>query len=312
MESFLVTTSHPVGFLNGHYLPADQISVSVADAGFVMGATVAEQIRTFAGKPFLLNEHLGRLRRSLTIVDVDPGMTDQQLTEAVTTVTQRNHALLAADDDLGINLFVTPGLYPTMAQGRDAGPQVGIITYPLPFARWMDKYQSGHTLLTASVRQVPASCWPAELKCRSRMHYFLADREVRRIDPAAQALMLDQQGHVCETPTANIVAYFHQQGLVSPPREAILPGISLMYLQSLAQQLSIPITFETLAVDQLLAADEILLTGTSMCLQPVVTLNDQPVGSGRPGEVYQSLLSQWSRSVGVDIRAQAALCGQRR
>ena len=61
-----------------------------------------------------------------------------------------------------------------------------------------------------------------------------------------------------------------------------------------------------LGVSDLLAADEVLLASTSACLLPVRSLNGQPIGDGRPGPAFESLLSAWSERVGVDVRAQAA------
>jgi branched-subunit amino acid aminotransferase/4-amino-4-deoxychorismate lyase len=52
-------------------------------------------------------------------------------------------------------------------------------------------------------------------------------------------------------------------------------------------------------------ADEVLLTGTSICVLPVTRFNQRPIGAGRPGEVFSRLLAAWSESVGLDIAAQA-------
>ena len=298
--------------MNGQFVSADQVSISVADTGFIMGVTVAEQLRTFAGKVFLLAEHLQRLRRSLEIVQVNPGFTDGQLSDAVQRLAQHNHALQCAPvndtsngGDIGINIFVTPGLYSTMSTRADTGPTVGIVTYPLPFHRWSDHYETGAALRTATPRQVPNTCWPAELKCRSRMHYFLAGREIRAKYPSAQPLLLDQDGNVSETPIANVIAFIENEGLVSPPRDAILPGISLAYLESLAAQLGVPMRFRQLSSSDLRRSQEVLLTSTPFCLQPVVEIDGEPVGAGRPGPIYSKLLGTWSDSVGVDILLQA-------
>ncbi len=49
------------------------------------------------------------------------------------------------------------------------------------------------------------------------------------------------------------------------------------------------------------AADEVLLTSTSMCVLPVTRFNGRPIGAGRPGKVFGDLLAAWSRLAGVDI-----------
>lgn len=295
-----------IAYLNGQLLPASQLAISVFDTGFVQGVTVAEQLRTFGGRLFRLEPHLERLRRSLDIIDVDPGLTNAELIELAEHIARHNHTLLAAGDDLGLSAFVTPGPYagftPADANSR---PTVCLHTFAVAFHTFAEKYARGQSLVVTDVAQVPPTCWPPELKCRSRMHYFLADRAARRIDPAARALMLDGGGGVTEASTANVVAHFPNEGLVSPPREKILPGISVAVMGELAKQLGVPFSYRDLTVGELARADELFLTSTSPCVLPVTRLNGQPIGDGRPGELLGRLLAAWSELVGVDIVAQA-------
>jgi branched-subunit amino acid aminotransferase/4-amino-4-deoxychorismate lyase len=58
---------------------------------------------------------------------------------------------------------------------------------------------------------------------------------------------------------------------------------------------------------ELAAADEILMSSTSACLVPVTRLNGRPVGTGRPGQLWQDLINDWSAAVGVDIVAQTSV-----
>ncbi len=52
-------------------------------------------------------------------------------------------------------------------------------------------------------------------------------------------------------------------------------------------------------------ADELFITSTSICLQPIVRVDGETVGDGRPGPLYRQLLTAWSEKVGVDIAGQA-------
>ena len=172
----------PLAYLNGHFVPASSATISPVDAGFVLGAAVAEQLRTFGGRIFHLDDHLARLCHSLAIVGVELGMPAASLGEIAVELAARNRQLLHPDDDLGVAMIVTPGLYAGYGGPGTPSPTVCLHTYPLPFDRWADKYASGQALVTTDVRQVPSDCWPAELKCRSRMHYFLADRKAAAME----------------------------------------------------------------------------------------------------------------------------------
>lgn len=300
--------SEPLAYLNGSYVPFSQAAISVTDGGFVQGVTVAEQLRTFGGKLFRLDQHLSRLARSLSIVGIELGMSVEKLGEIALELAARNHGLLEAGDDLGLSMFVTPGPYSTFSSSTvPSGPTIGVHTYPLPFQLWHEKYEQGESLVVTDVMQVPSACWPTELKCRSRMHYYLADKQARQIEPGARALMLNEQGCVTEASTANILVYYRDVGLVSPPKEMILPGVSAAVAQELARSLGIPFSYRPLTVDDVATADEVLLCSTSPCVWPVTRLNGRPIADGKQGEVARGLLAAWSKLVGLDIPAQARL-----
>jgi branched-subunit amino acid aminotransferase/4-amino-4-deoxychorismate lyase len=297
--------SEPQAFLNGRFLPASRAAISMVDGGFVQGTTVAEQLRTFGGALFRLDPHLERLFHSLSIVQVDPRLTGEQFAAAARQLAEHNHALVAPGDDLGLVIFVTPGPYATMLPGGTGEPTVGMHTFPLRFNLWAKRYADGQSLATTDVAQVPAACWPSELKCRSRMHYYLADLQAHARHPGSRALMVDGEGFVTETTTSNVVLYEQPTGIVTPPRRKILPGISLAVLWELAATLGVQVVERDFKPDALTAADEVFLTGTSACMLPVVRLNRQPIGGGRPGPMFARLMSAWNKLVGLDVIEQA-------
>lgn len=263
-----------------------------------------EQMRTFGGQLFQLDEHLHRLRRSLKIVGIDELDMGALKTDAE-VIASHNHSMLQSGDDLGLTLIVTPGFCAAAAHDGDPGPTVGMYTTPLPFHRWADKYSTGETLIVSSIRQIPGNCWPAELKCRSRMHYFLADREAHRRKPGARALLLDQDGWVSEASTASVILYREHEGLVVPPPEKVLPSVSVGVLQLLAEQLGIAFVRRDISIDDVCSADEVFLSSTSPCMLPVVAVDDLPIGAGAPGEVFRKMIECWGSLVGLDIVAQA-------
>jgi branched-subunit amino acid aminotransferase/4-amino-4-deoxychorismate lyase len=297
--------NEPQAYLNGRFVPASQAVVSVTDGGFVQGTTVAEQLRTFGGKIFRLAEHLERLFHSLAIVQVEPGLSRAQFTEIAEQVVEYNHPQLTPGDDLGLAIVVTPGAYGAMAGSASSGPTICLHTFPLRFAVWASKYEQGQALATTDVLQVPRECWPSELKCRSRMHYYLADRQASARLPGSRAVMLDQDGFVVEATTANIVAFDHNVGLITPPRAKILPGISLAVLAELAATAGLLMVERDFRPADLARADEVFLTSTSPCIQPVTSFNGQPIGAGQPGPTFAKLIAAWSQHVGLDIVAQA-------
>jgi branched-subunit amino acid aminotransferase/4-amino-4-deoxychorismate lyase len=289
----------PWAYINGEWIPSTQLHIAVDDIGFLLGATVTERLRTFGGHVFRLNEHLQRLRRSLEIVGLDAESITSTVADAITEFLQRNRGKIVARDDWSIVAFVTPGI---SGSGR---PTICVHGHPLPFHLWAVQFDAGVRVVVSDTRQVPTNCWPAELKCRSRMHYYLADRSAAAQRPGARAILLDQDGFVAEASTANVLVYRDGEGLVSPPHEHILAGVSLGVVHELAGQIGVPLVTRPLSVAELHAADEAMLTSTSICVLPIVECDGRAVGDGKPGSIYRRLLTAWSEFVGLDVAEQA-------
>jgi branched-chain amino acid aminotransferase len=294
----------PIAYLNGRFLPAASATISPTDAGFVQGSTVAEQLRTFGGRIFRLDDHLARLEHSLALIGVAPGVDRAAFVAAAQEIVAHNHRLLDPADDLGLSIFVTPGEYPAYSPPGPTVPVVCLHTYPLPFRLWAAKYRTGQTLRTTDIQQVPACCWPPSIKCRSRIHYHLADRQAAAAEPGARALMLDEDGHVTEASTANILIAEGEE-LAAPPQESVLPGISQAEILELASRLGIDTMHRPLRLDDVAGADEVLLSSTPFCLLPVTRLNGRAIGEGVPGPMFRRVLAAWNEHVGVDVGAQA-------
>lgn len=289
-------------YLNGAWVDESRLAISIGDPGFAQGVTITERLRTFGGRVWRTAEHLERLRRSAAIVGIAEAVVDE-IGAAIAQYADRLAAMRDPADDWGVVAFATPGV--------GGEPTRCVHGMPLPFGRWAHQYAEGVRLRTSDVRQTPASCWPPELKCRSRMHYYLADRQAEQCDPGARALLLDQQGYVGEASTANVVMYNDGEGIVSPPLTKVLPGVSVAVLRELAAARGVPFVERDLSLEEFRAADEAWLASTSLCLLPIVRCDDRPIGSGEPGPRFAQMLGAWNEAVGLDIAAQAVAFANR-
>jgi branched-subunit amino acid aminotransferase/4-amino-4-deoxychorismate lyase len=232
------------------------------------------------------------------------------LTNLAHDLVARNASPLLPEQDLALVLLATPGpvgYYSGQAGGAgDGEPTFAMHTFVLPFARYRRLFEEGAALVVPSTRHVPAVCVDPRLKQRSRLHWWLAEREAQRIEPGAAALLLDLNGHVTETAAANFLIV-RGGVVVSPPRHSILGGISLQVVEELCGELGVPFEERTLAVHDCLNADEAMLASTPYCLAGVRRFNGAELPW--PGEVYQRLLAAWGERVGLDIRGQILTAG---
>ncbi|MEE3370538.1 MAG: aminotransferase class IV [Planctomycetota bacterium] len=306
--------SETIVYLNGRFVPETEAHISLYDMAVVLGATVTEMTRTFHHQPFRLNDHVDRLYKSLRYIGVDVGLPPADLTEATLRVVKHNSGCIHKEDELGIVHFVTGGEFHEYvgSAGRAARvqPTVCVHTFPIPFHYFAEKLRQGAHVVTPTVRHIPAQCIDPKMKCRSRMHYFLAERQARLVDPDALCLMLDLDGNVTETSGSNFLIV-ERGTIVSPPRHLILPGISRATVVDLAAQLKIPFEERLIRLHDVANADEALSTTTPYCLCPVTRINGMPIGDGKPGPVFHRLAEAWSELVGMDIVAQIVAGAER-
>jgi branched-chain amino acid aminotransferase len=295
--------SDPVAYLNGQWVPQAHMALPVSDAGFVMGATVVDFVRTFRHQLDRWPEHLRRFRQNIHDAPIDNfHCTDEELAGVAHELTRRNASLLGPHQELVLILFATPG--PIGYYAGAAGPAnatLGMHTFPLPFERYRDMIRRGAWLRVASVRALPPECVPPNIKHRSRLHWWRAEQDVAKIDGGeSKALLLNAAGHVTETSFANIVIV-RGRDLISPRRSTILPGLSLQMIEDLCPEAGLRFRESDLTVADCLSADAMLLGGTAFCLARVERLNDTVLPSS---DVLNRLLSAWNKRVGVDIHAQ--------
>lgn len=299
--------TEPIAFLNGEFLPASETKINIFDSGVVVGATVTEMARTFGHKLFRLDEHLHRMKNSLHYVGFDVGMTMSEIGDVLEKLVENNAPMIHEDDDLGVVLFITAGGIPTYAAGPhievSRKPTVCAHTFPLAFELYKEEMEKGTHVVTPSTRHIPPQCFASNMKCRSRMHLFLADKEARLVDPHALALLLDLEGNVTETTRANFLIV-ENGTIVSPPLNNILPGISRATIIDLAGKLGIPYEERNFQTFQVINAEEAFTGSTPYCMMPVTKINGAEIGTGKPGPVFEKLITAWSEEVGLDIRKQ--------
>ena len=289
---------------NGRYLPVDQAVLSVEDVGIVHGISLTEMIRTFSSRLYEPTRHLTRLFKSAERIGIPVQFSMDEVQRHLEEVVAHNRKLSPDWQELGAIIFATPGLNRTYTGGMgDDQPTLVIHTFDLPGELWNRAVKQGQHLAISTVPQVPEACLPPTVKYRSRLAFYLADRETRARYPDASAILLDQNGMVRETGTANLFLVKNDQ-LWTAPRQTVLPGISREIVIEIAKELGLQVHEEDFLPGELEAADEIFTTSTPYCLLGVSRLNGKPVSNRFPGKITRLLLETWNKRIGVDIHAQ--------
>ncbi len=269
----------PVAFLNGAFSPLETARISPLDRGFLYGDAVYEVIPVYAGRPFLLAEHLARLERSLhelSIPQPHPAAQWlailQQLITANGGGTMYVYLQVSRGSEWGRNHAIPAGLAPTVfafaaelpAEDSPAGtPGVRAIT--APDCRW-NRCDIKSTNLLGNVLAKTAAAAVGATET-----IFLADGELRE---GSSSAILVVHGDTVRAPVES---------------RAILPSTSRRLALKLATEAGLRVHVGPVPVAALVAADEVWMCNATRALLPVVAIDDRPVGDGRPGRHWHAV-----------------------
>jgi len=278
-----------VAYIDGQFCSHADAKISVFDHGLLYGDGVFEGIRVYSGRIFKLRSHLVRLFQSARFID----LSIRQSLEEIETIT-RETVKRSGMADAYIRLVVTRGVGPLGVNPKQCvSPSVIVIVDKLAVYA-AEKYETGITLITSSVRQKNPSVLSSRAKTLNYLPNMMAKLEALR-SGADEALLLNDQGFVSECVGENVFAVCRTPSgktrVLTPDVSCgILEGVTRNTIIDLAAQHGIEIQATQLTLFDLYTADEIFLTGTGAEIVPVVNIDGRTVGSGRCGAITQKLL----------------------
>lgn len=262
-------------YLNGEFLPVESAKISVLDRGFIFGDGVYEVLPVYNGHLFRLAEHLQRLENSLQAIRLANPLSRQQWSDLLTQLVAHNHG-----GDQSVYLQVTRGpakrehnfphsIHPTVfmmseaIQAQPPSPGVKAITYP--DIRWQ--------------------------RCDIKAVALLANVLLRQqaVDVGAVETILIRDGYVMEGAASNVFVVIDGIAMTPPKSQYILPGITRDLILEVMQANQLPYQEVAITETQLRSAAEIWVTSSVREILPITTLDEQTVGSGKPGPIWSQV-----------------------
>ncbi|HCI85918.1 MAG TPA: branched-chain amino acid aminotransferase [Dehalococcoidia bacterium] len=291
-----------VAYFNGEIVPESEVKVPFRDRGFKYGDAVFDMTRTFGHKIFKLETHIERFYNSLKYVDINPGMTAEEMVAKTREVMEANLHLLGPDDDFWVGQRVSRGV--DLVGGdmweTDGGPNVIIECAPLPLKPRARLYRDGIDVLVPSVRRTPPEALSPRAKSHNYLNLIMADMEAKAQDPEAWAILLDTRGFLTEGIGSNIFTV--KDGVIYTPKEQyVLGGISRETAIEMAGRIDVPVVAKDIDLFDAMTADEIFLTSTSLCICGVRTFQGREIGDGSPaGPITKALMDAYVDFVDFD------------
>jgi branched-chain amino acid aminotransferase len=281
-----------VVYVNGQIRPAAEATVPVFDHGFLYGEGIYETLRTYGRQPFLFDRHIRRLRQSAALMALPVPFSDAELLERVRATMAAHPAL----DEAYIRILLTRGVG-ELSYALSACPTPTLVIIVKPFTGPAERtFSEGIRLSLVSVRRNHPQALNPMIKSNNLLNNALAMQEALPRG-ADEALMQNQAGELVECSQSNFFVVRAGAVLTPPLSAGLLPGITREFVMELAGALGLPCREARLTPADLATVDEAFITGTTREVTPVVAIDEQRVGTGRPGGITARLLAAFRAKI---------------
>lgn len=273
-------------YLNGEFTELQNAKISVMDRGFIFGDGVYEVVPVYGGHLFRFDQHMARLDRSLAELRIDNPLTHTQWADLAHELIARHaqSTQTAADQlDQLVYIQITRG--------------VALRDHVMPSNIAPTVFAMSNVMVPASAaqRSQGVACVTADdfrwQKAHIKSTSLLGAVFARQIsfDAGAIETIMFRDGFLSEAAASNVWVVKDGQVLGPPKDHLVLEGIRYGLIEEICRGQGLGFTLRRISREEVLQADELLLSSATKEVLAVTTLDARPVGLGRPGPVYAQL-----------------------
>lgn len=286
MTNFLIN-------INGEIQNQQNAKISVLDRGFLYGDSVYEATRTFNRKIFRLDQHIDRLFESAEKIYLIPNLSKDEIKLEIKKLVQ-----FAPYENANLRIVLTRGDNDDLGLNPDLANKNNLIIYCKELhenPEWW--YEKGIKLSTFQKETSSKGSLP---KTGNYIENMLANRHALT-HGYYDSVMINNDGHITECSTSNI--WIVKSGIIYTPslNQGVLPGLTRAKILKLNSPNLPKIIEKDLTLQDLLNADECFISSTTRHIVPVVSINTDQIGNGRPGEITLKVLAEYKKSIPNDL-----------
>lgn len=284
-------------YLNGELVEHEQAKISVEDRGFNFADGIYEVVRIVGGRGFRIESHLDRLTASARAIEIDIPLTREEVRDAMLETARANDI-----EEGTIYLQLTRGIAPR----KHAFPE-GVRPTLVMLARPFDGPPERQQREGVSVATAPDLRWGyCEVKTIGLLPNVIAHQHARA-EGAFDAVLI-RDGVVTEGCLSSVFCV--RRGVVyTHPIDNILPGVTRKFAIEALRREGVEVEEAAVTLEEFRQAEEVFLTGTTTEVMPVVKVDGEMVGSGKPGARTRQTLELYRRELEA-ARAGGAETGE--
>ena len=251
-------------YFNGEIGNYEEMTIPLADRSVFYGDAVYDAVLVLNKKPFALGLHLDRLYKSCAMTEIPFAMPRE-------TLEQEIQRLLSAADDGEVMLYVqvTRGAAPRKHE-FPANTAPNLLMFAAP-THVPDRNKRASLLSMEDLRYQYCNIKTTNLL----PNVFAAEKATKS---GATEALLHRGDRVTEAAHSSILMLKGGKVIMPPLDELVLPGITRRILNDLCDENGIPVEHRVFTVEELMAADEIILCSTTKNLVYVFEIDGTSVG----------------------------------
>ncbi len=271
-------------WVDGKYLPKDDVSISPLTHTFHYGLGVFEGVRSYEAKDgsvniFRLKEHTERLLESANITGIEVEYDYADLFDAQIQVVKKSNLK---------NAYIRPLLYIGSErlgldiEGIDSHAMVTCWEWPSYFGE--DALEKGIDVMVSSfTRQFPNSLMTKSKISGGYVNGIMAHDQAKK-NGYQEAILLDTNGFIAEGSGQNIFIV-KDNVLLTPSLNCCLNGITRRSVIQFANDEGIEVVERNITRDELYTADEIFFCGTAVEITPIRSIDKKEICNGKRGQM---------------------------
>jgi len=266
-------------YINGKIVNENQCVILAKDQGLLFGDGVYDTVRVYRNHPFMLTEHMDRLKAALKAIEIDiPTSLDWE-------ADIDKYVKTAELTDGVLRITVTKGTY-----------EANVLFTNRPSGYEASSYKTGFSLKTSTIRR-NASSPVTYIKSLNRMDSVLAKREAVTAG-FSDALFINTDNQLSECSSSNIF-FVCGQTLYTPAISCgLLDGIAReLVISPMAGELGYSVVEGVFTREDLYRADEVFISNSVIQIMPVVRVDEHRISIGLPGRHAKRIADQYEKHV---------------
>jgi D-alanine transaminase len=274
-----------IAIVNDELMPLSKVAPIYQDRGTFFGDGVYEVLRSYNGRIFELDAHLGRFERSLKEIWIE-GIDVKAIQSKVVNAFEK-----AAFANAKCYFHITRGSEPRNHQpGKDLKPNFFLTLNEL-------KDKPGEKEHGIKVCTCPDLRWKrCDIKSLNLLPNVMA-KMIAEQKGCYEAILVNEAGHITEgSGSAFFAVDAKRRVLITHPLgPEILPSITRSVVVKIARNCGLSIVEENLTPSRAAACEELIMAVTTKDIVPIVQFDGQVIGNGQCGKHTQSLIEEFAK-----------------